>query len=111
LNVCGNLFEFFHAEFYRERPCKENDFRRSFFAHSPNPSSWHLTFLGSAGDLWNTQDTTDTTAISLKKNDGTLTSAVWPLAGWRGTATPNINGTYADYWDVSTAIRPQALAA
>ncbi len=66
--------------------------------------------IGSAGDLWNTQDITDTSAINLMKNDGTLTSAVWHLSGGGGLASPNINGTYARLLDVSTAISSASIS-
>src|SRR5205085_1315813 len=66
--------------------------------------------IGSVGDLWNTQDITDTSAISLIKNDGTLTPAVWHLSGGGGLATPNINGTYARLLDVSTATSSASIS-
>src|SRR5436190_8455527 len=66
--------------------------------------------IGSVGDLWNTQDTANTSAISLMKNDGTMTSAVWQLSGGGGTATPNINGNYARLLDVSTWISSASIS-
>ena len=74
-------------------------------AYSSGPGA-----IGAVGDVWNTQDTIDTSAINLMKNDGTLTSAVWHLSGGGGAGTPNINGAYARLLDVSTAISSASIS-
>jgi len=67
-----------------------------FPGYGPGPGA-----IGSAGDVWNTASTVDTSPLSLNKTDGTPTSAVWNLSGGGGVGS-NIGGTYARLMDINT---------
>jgi hypothetical protein len=65
-------------------------------AYGPGPGA-----IGSAGDIWNTEQLYPTGPLTLNKADGSACTVTWDQSGGGGGATPHITGTYAKLFDVS----------
>jgi len=75
-----------------------------YAAYGPGPGA-----IGSAGDVWNTASTIDTSPLNLYDANGNPTSLVWSLSGGGGLST-YLGGTYGSLMDVSTYIGSASIS-
>ena len=70
----------------------------NYSPYGPGPAA-----VGSAGDLWNTSSQLGGGSLTLKRTDGTSTTAIWSLSSGGGVGA-NIGGAYGRLFDISVAI-------